>query len=501
MLDLFTSPLFVLEMANNHMGDVEHGLRIVRELGAVCRKYPFRVAVKLQYRHLDTLIHPDFAARTDIKYIKRFSETRLSWEQYRRLADEIRAQGMLAMCTPFDEASVGIIEQGGIEVLKIASCSCTDWPLLERAVLTELPMVVSTAGVPTEELDHVVAFLRNRGKQFALMHCVAEYPTPVAGLELNQIDVLRARYPGVPVGYSTHEDPSLLTPVALAVAKGCLVFEKHVGVRTEQHALNDYSATPAQIDGWLAAAAEAYAACGRTDGRTEPTAKEAESLFSLRRGVYLRRPVAAGQRLTEADVLFALPTQPGHLTANDWSKYSHFHATADMAAGAPVLAAAVRRTDTRAIMTDLVARVKDLLRAGSIVVPRHARLEVSHHYGLERVLEHGITMITVVNRAYCKKLIVVLPGQTHPAQYHELKEETFHVLHGELTLELDGVARTLRPGEDALVARGVRHAFRSDTGAVFEEISSTHAAEDSYYLDPAIMRNAQRKTFLAHWHG
>ena len=32
-------PLFVFELANNHMGDVEHGLRIISEFGALARDY------------------------------------------------------------------------------------------------------------------------------------------------------------------------------------------------------------------------------------------------------------------------------------------------------------------------------------------------------------------------------------------------------------------------------------------------------------------------------
>ena len=152
-----------------------------------------------------------------------------------------------------------------------------------------------------------------------------------------------------------------------------------------------------------------------------------------------------------------------------------------------------RRVDTREIMTDVVSRVKDLLTKSNVVVPNHAKLEISHHYGLERVNEYGITMITVVNRAYCKKLIVVLPGQKHPTQYHKVKEETFNVLYGDLTLELDGVSQTCRPGAGVLVPRGVQHSFHSETGAVVEEISSTHSTDDSFYLDPAIGKNTQRK--------
>jgi quercetin dioxygenase-like cupin family protein len=285
----------------------------------------------------------------------------------------------------------------------------------------------------------------------------------------------------------------------MAIAKGATVFEKHIGVPTDAYPLNNYSATPEQVGAWLAAAAQAYAICGATAGRAKPNEGELASLFSLRRGVYAKRRIAAGERLTDADVFMAIPTQPGHVTANDWSKYKHYTATADIEPNQAVLGANTRCTDTRDTLLGIVQQVKDLLKKGNIVVPGQAQLEVSHHYGLERVHEYGITMITVINREYCKKLIVVLPGQKHPAQYHQMKEETFHVLYGSLDLSLDGKTQAYGPGAVAVIGRGVQHAFESAGGAVFEEISSTHFTNDSFYLDPEIAKNPQRKTFLNYW--
>ena len=49
--------LFIFEMANNHQGSLEHGLRIVRAMAEIARRRGIRAAVKLQYRDLDTMIH------------------------------------------------------------------------------------------------------------------------------------------------------------------------------------------------------------------------------------------------------------------------------------------------------------------------------------------------------------------------------------------------------------------------------------------------------------
>lgn len=500
MLDTIPSKLFVLEMANNHMGDIAHGLETIRQFALVCRDYPeFRFAFKLQYRDLDTFIHPDMQKRDDVKYIKRFNETRLSREDFDLLIDEIRANEFLAMSTPFDEASVDTIEQQELDIIKVASCSFTDWPLLERIIKTRQPIIASTAGASLDDIDRVVSFLTHRQKNFAILHCVGEYPTADAKMHLSQIDFLKARYPGVTIGFSTHENPDNVDIVKMAIAKGAAIFEKHVGFPTEKYALNAYSANPAQLRTWLEAARYAYTVCGVGDARLPPNSTETESLRSLRRGVFARRDIEAGEKLLDDDIYFAFPPQPDQYTANDWSKYASLTTHIALKKNAPLTTQNSTQENIRAKAWQAAQDVKKLLKKSHITVPGGADLELSHHYGIEQFYEVGLTMITVVNRAYCKKLLVSLPGQQHPEQYHKQKEETFHVLYGSVDITLDDVTKTYGPGDIINVEPGVRHAFVSPSGAVIEEISSTHIKNDSFYTDEAINQNKNRKTILTYW--
>ncbi len=498
---MIPTPLFILEMANNHMGDVDHGIAVVRAFGEVCRAFPFRFAFKLQYRDLDTFIHPAARGRDDIKYVKRFSETRLGRAEFDRLVAEMRSNGFLAMATPFDEPSVDVIDGQGLDIIKIASCSFADWPLLERIVRSDKPVIASTAGASLEDIDRVASFLAHRGKDFALLHCIGEYPTPDERIQLSQVDVLRQRYPNVRIGFSTHEQPDHTDIVKLAVAKGVTLFEKHVALPTADYAINAYSASPGQVRAWLQAAQQAWTLCGIGDRRLPPNPEEAASLRSLRRGVFARRPIAAGESLRDDDIYFAFPPEPDQYTANDWSKYAIYSSTAAIARDAAVSPANTAVEDRRARIWDIAQRVKALLDQSRIVVPGHADLEVSHHYGLDRFYETGLVLITVVNRGYCKKLLVSLPGQAHPEQYHKQKEETFHVLFGEVHLTLDGETRICRPGDVVTIEPGVRHAFTSPSGSVIEEISSTHFLNDSFYSDESINLNKDRKTLLTYWMG
>jgi len=492
-------PLFVLEMANNHMGDVEHGVRIIRAMGEVTRKFNFQCAFKLQYRHLDTFIHPAKKGRDDIKYIKRFSETSLTPDQFQMLVDEMRANGFMTMATPFDEASMAMIESQQLDIVKIASCSFTDWPLLERVVCSDMPIIASTAGATLDDIDRVTNFLIHRHKTFTILHCVGEYPTPDEHMNLSQIDFLKNRYPGIPIGFSTHENPDNFDIVKLAVAKGATVFEKHVGLPTDVYPLNAYSSSPQQVEGWLSAAQSAFNLCGVGDRRLDSNPTEATSLRSLRRGVFAKHPIKAGELLLLEDVYFAFPPDDGQITANEWSKYTQCTAKNDILTDQAISPENVELLDQQEQVLHIVKCVKEILSKSGITFPGRSELEISHHYGIERFWEAGLTMLTVVNRAYCKKLLIVMPGQRHPEQFHKGKEETFHVLYGSIHLKLDGETQTCVPGDVITVDPGVRHAFSSAEGAIIEEISSTHHSNDSFYTDPAINDNRNRKTLISSW--
>ena len=496
-MKLFEKPLFVFEMANNHQGNVAHGLAIIRELKKVTQKYEpdFDFAVKFQYRDLDTFIHPDYKQRDDIKNVKRFQETRLTQEEFLTLKKEVEAQGMYTMCTAFDEESVKRVAEQEYDIIKIASCSFTDWPLLEAIAMTGLPVIASAAGSSLTDIDKVMSFFSHRNISTALMHCIAEYPTESDRFQMNQITLYQQRYPGVHIGFSTHENPEDMEPVKIAVAKGAEIFEKHVGLEAEGITLNAYSATPEQVGRWLETARNIYRMCGLSGERYTPTEKERESLEALQRGVFAKRELQPGERIDQDDIFYAFPCQKGQLLTNMMSKYvSVTVARQPIPVNQPLMLDNVELVDNTEEVWRIVGKVIPLLKESNVVIPVDSTCNISHHYGLSRFEQVGVTAIDCINREYCKKILIALPGQEHPAHFHKKKEETFTVLYGTLDIVCDGVERRVKAGESMVIERGVSHSFRSETGCVFEEISTTHYNDDSFYDDGDNFVNPRKTT-------
>ena len=209
------------DVANNHMGDVNLGKRIIKEVHEVTSRFPqFGHVMKFQYRDLPTFMHP--SCNPEDKYVKRFRETNLSKQDRYALKEYAASLDFETACTPFDEQSVLDVVHDGYDILKVGSPSFTDWPLWDEILkLWNGPIIASCGGATTEEIDRVVGMCKYM--DLTLMHCVSEYPTKEENLQLCQIDWLKSRYPKIPIGYSSH----LTWPVdaQIVMDKGASVIE------------------------------------------------------------------------------------------------------------------------------------------------------------------------------------------------------------------------------------------------------------------------------------
>ena len=59
--------LFVLDLANNHQGNLNHGLKIIRECSKMVHKHKIRAAIKFQFRQYDSFIHPNHKENSEIE--------------------------------------------------------------------------------------------------------------------------------------------------------------------------------------------------------------------------------------------------------------------------------------------------------------------------------------------------------------------------------------------------------------------------------------------------
>ncbi|MBI0581452.1 MAG: N-acetylneuraminate synthase family protein [Methanomassiliicoccales archaeon] len=309
--------LFVLELANNHWGDLRRGLTIIRTFAELVNKYQVKAAIKLQFRDAGTLIHKDYKGRTDIRYIHRTEARILSEQAYRRMVEEIKAQGMLTMSTPFDEASVDLCEDMDIDIIKIASFDLNDWPLVHKVLATKRPTIVSIGGTGIEDIDHIVDLFNKAKVPLAINQCVSIYPSEPGELELNQLAWLVGRYPDNVIGLSSHEYKDFALSLAVAYGMGARTFERHIDIPHPTH-MAAYNMLPEQCETWFKAYRMIREICGPpVTALRVPPRKEMDYIYEHVRGLYAKRDLVPGDKVDLDNFYMAVPIHQGQLSCRE----------------------------------------------------------------------------------------------------------------------------------------------------------------------------------------
>lgn len=344
--------LFVLELANNHWGDLERGKEIIRQFAKVVKENNVRAAIKLQFRDTDNFIHKDFrdvGQGEDLttlpkrnRYIQKQARTKLSYEQFRELVAYIKKHDCIPMSTPFDEQSVDWCVNLGLPIIKVASSDINDWILLNKIASTKKPVIISTGGANDKQIDDVITFFVNRNIPIAVNHCVSKYPSEDDELELDQIDYLKSKYPDLVIGLSTHEYHDWHSSMYISYAKGARTWERHIDIPYpkghEQKEVSIYCSLPHQVDEWFKAFNRAMVMCGTaSSARRVVDEKESNYLEALYRGLYLKQDLKKGTKIALEHLYSAIPYQKeiGHITSRQYFD-SNFILTRDLKKDAPL---------------------------------------------------------------------------------------------------------------------------------------------------------------------
>ncbi|CAB4709932.1 MAG: acetylneuraminic acid synthetase [Actinobacteria bacterium] len=225
------APIFLIAEAGvNHGGDLDTAREMVRAAAAAgvdaikFQTYSAsRIATKASAAYWDRTQEP---TATQFELFSKYDA--LGEADYRALAAECAAAGVLFLTTPFDIDCVSWLEPL-VGTWKIASADITNPVLLRRVARTGKSVALSTGASTLEEIAAAVALLRAEGAQsIALLQCTLSYPTAAADAAVGGLVDLHAHFPELALGYSDHtQEADSYAVIAAAYTLGARVIEKH----------------------------------------------------------------------------------------------------------------------------------------------------------------------------------------------------------------------------------------------------------------------------------
>jgi N-acetylneuraminate synthase/N,N'-diacetyllegionaminate synthase len=292
------APCFIIAEAGvNHNGDVRVAERLIDAAAGAGAD-----AVKFQTFSADTLVLPGAEKAGYQKETTAAGETQhgmlsrleLSEADFARLSAHAARKRLVFLSSPFDRASVDLLDRIDVPAYKIASGEITSLPLLAHVASRGKPVILSTGMATLGEIEEAVHTLRAGGAgEIVLLQCVTSYPAPPSDANLRVMEALRQAFQ-VPVGFSDHT-LGIGVPIAAAALGACIV-EKHLTLdRNLPGPDHRASLEPDEFAAMVRGIRDAEAALG--DGIKRPTASEETIKRVIRKSIVAAVDIPKGTLL------------------------------------------------------------------------------------------------------------------------------------------------------------------------------------------------------------
>lgn len=207
------------------------------------------------------------------------------------------------IATPFDFASLEIIEKLSVETVKISSGDITNIPLLKKVAGTGKGVIISTGMANLAEIEEALAVFNKDKPNVSLLHCTSNYPAKVEAVNLRALETLKCAFKR-PVGYSDHTE-GIVIPIA-AAALGAEIIEKHFTLDCRLPG-PDHRASlePHEFTRMIKSIRDVEMALG--DGLKRCQESEYEVRSVARKSIVAREDIKAGEQFTANNVAVKRP--------------------------------------------------------------------------------------------------------------------------------------------------------------------------------------------------
>jgi quercetin dioxygenase-like cupin family protein len=105
-------------------------------------------------------------------------------------------------------------------------------------------------------------------------------------------------------------------------------------------------------------------------------------------------------------------------------------------------------------------------------------------YDIEKFVSKswGYEKIIINKPEYCGKILHIVKGRSTSWHFHKIKDETFYVQSGSITLILEREQIVLQTGDCFHIEPNTKHKLLANVDSEIIEISTQHFDDDSYRM-------------------
>jgi sialic acid synthase SpsE len=293
-------PYIVAELNSSHNGKIG----VAKEMIDAAKKCGCD-AVKFQSWSAESLYCRDYYEQNPIskRMVRGFS---LKPEELLELSQYCSDVGIDFSSTPYSNEEVDfLVDRCQAPFVKVASMDINNLPYLRYIAKKDVPIVLSTGMATIEEIEDAVKAIEQEGnRNICILHCVSLYPVDVQSVNLNNMVMLRRKFPNYAVGYSDH---TIGCEVACAsIALGASLIEKHFTLNSEKIGWdNQMAAEPGDMEELVVKCRKVYRSLGLYERKL--TSDEFDQQKKMRRSLVAAVDMCKGHKIEEKDLTAKRP--------------------------------------------------------------------------------------------------------------------------------------------------------------------------------------------------
>jgi N,N'-diacetyllegionaminate synthase len=298
------SVFIIAEAGVNHNGSLDLAKRLVDvavDAGADAVKFQTFKTENLVSRNAKKADYQKETTDTSESQFDMIKKLELDMDTHQKLIDHCQENNIMFLSTPFDNDSVNLLSDLGLQIFKIPSGEITNLPYLRHIGSLDKQVILSTGMSNIQEVEDALTILVGAGtlkENITVLHANTMYPTPMEDVNLNAMLTMQ-RELGVAVGYSDH---TLGIEVDIAaVAMGASVIEKHFTLdKTMDGPDHQASLEPKELKAMVSAIRNIEKALGGNEKKPSPS--EGINIDIVRKSIVATKTIKKGELLSDDNI-------------------------------------------------------------------------------------------------------------------------------------------------------------------------------------------------------
>ena len=297
MLSKVIKPFIIAEIGNNHEGNFNTALELIKK-ASYCRVD----AVKFQTFKPDLYVNGKEKKR--IKLLKKFS---LSNEEFFKLSKYAKKKKLKFISTPFDIPSAVFLNKI-VDYFKVSSGDNNYYELIDKVLSFKKKTIISTGLLDKKSLDKLINYLLKKNIQknkLNILHCVASYPTKPENINLSRITYIKKKFK-INTGFSDHTIGPLSSIIATIL--GAKIIEKHFTLDNNFSNFRDHkiSLNPVDMENFVCNLENLSKI--NFDFSHTISKDEKNNYYAMRRAFYWAKNIKKGQKIESNHIKFVRPS-------------------------------------------------------------------------------------------------------------------------------------------------------------------------------------------------